>query len=105
MGEHKHAYWTTPTDKKALVGPAKGAFYPIAVLANVAIYYYIYKHALQYRNILYDDNDYNVNYTIINTSISICHLNISKVGTRCARLYFFIISILFLCVLIYKNQQ
>ena len=56
MGEHKHAYWTTPTDQNSPSGArylsANGAFYPIAVLAHVAIYYNIHKHAIQYRNII-----------------------------------------------------
>ena len=68
----------------------------------------IYKHAIKYRNILYNDNDYIDNYTIIiinlTTSISIYHLNQSTADTRCPRLYFFIISIL-LCVLICKDQK
>ena len=67
--------------------------------ANVAIYCNIYKHVIKYKNILYDDNDYNDIYTIIytnlTTSISTYQLNQSKADARCARLYFFIISIVY----------
>ena len=51
--------------------------------------------------------DYNDSYTIINTkltnSISIYQLNQSKADTRCALLFFIIVSIL--SVLIYKDQK
>ena len=57
---NKHAYRATPTDLNG----------PTTVLANVAINYDIYKRVIKYRHILYDDNDYNDNYTIINTNLA-----------------------------------
>ena len=75
----------------------------------MAVYYNIYKHVINYRNILYDDNDFCDDYTVIDTnittSISICHLNLSKADARSARLYIFSIAILLLCVLICKHQK
>ena len=95
-----------PTDQKALAGrdayqPRRNTptFYPTANLANVAIHCNIYKHVIKYKDILYGDNNCNDIYTIINTnltiSISTYHLNQYKADARCARLYFFIISIVY----------
>ena len=69
------------------------------------------KTCLLYPNCLYDDKDYNDNYTIIHAnliiSISISQLNVSKSDIRRARLYFFMLSIvlLLLCYVICKDQN
>ena len=74
----------------------------------MAVYCNIYKHDIKYRNILYNNSDYNDNPTIINTnlttSISIYHFNLDKADTKCAILHFFTNLFFIMCAHLQRSE-